>query len=212
MGRGKFITIEGGEGAGKSTQARRLAEQLEQSGHDVLVTREPGGSERAENIRTFLLSERGKDIGAFAEAILFSSARDNHLDETIRPALTAGKWVVCDRFADSTRAYQGAGNLEPQLIETLEKIIVGETAPDLTVIIDLAADEGLKRARERQKASGGEIDGFESRPITFHDRLRQAFLQIAKDNPERCIVIDGAADENAVAAAIWAGVEERLQI
>jgi dTMP kinase len=212
MDRGKFITIEGGEGAGKSTQARRLAEQLEQAGHNVLVTREPGGSKRAEEIRTFLLSERGKDIGAFAEAILFSNARDDHLDKAIRPALTAGKWVVCDRFADSTRAYQGAGSLEPHLIETLEKIIVGGTAPDLTIIIDLPADEGLKRARERQKAIGGETDGFESRAITFHDRLRQAFLQIAKDNPERCIVIDGAADENAVAAAIWAGVEERLQI
>jgi len=211
MDSGKFITIEGGEGTGKSTQARRLAEQLERGGRDVLVTREPGGSERAETIRAFLLSDRAKEIGAFGEAILFSAARDDHLEEAIRPALKAGRWVVCDRFADSTRAYQGAGSLEPHLIETLEKIIVGETAPDLTIIIDLPADEGLTRARARQKETGGETDSFESRAITFHDRLRQAFLEIAKAEPERCVVVDGSGDEDAVAAAIWARVEERLQ-
>ena len=210
MARGKFITIEGGEGTGKSTQARKLAERLEQAGLDVLVTREPGGSERAEKIREFLLSDKAKIIGPFAEAILFSAARDDHLERAIRPALAEGKWVVCDRFADSTRAYQGAGALSEELIEQLELLVVGETRPDLTLVIDLPADQGLERARARAKESGSKTDGFEARAITFHDRLRQAFLEIAKNEPERCTVIDGSLDEESVAAAIWQAVEERL--
>ncbi len=211
MARGKFITIEGGEGTGKSTQLHRLAERLEQAGHAVLATREPGGSERAEKIREFLLSDEAKDIGPFAEAILFSAARDDHLETAIRPALGEGKWVVCDRFADSTRAYQGAGSLDPKLIDVLERLVVADTRPDLTIIIDLPAEEGLKRARERQRESGGETDGFETRAITFHDRLRQAFLEIAQNEPERCAVIDGSRGEEAVAEDIWKTVEERLK-
>ena len=210
MTRGKFITIEGGEGTGKSTQARRLAERLEQAGHSVLVTWEPGGSERAEQIRNFLLSDKAKDIGPFAEAILFSAARDDHLEKAIRPALADGKWVVCDRFSDSTRAYQGTGTLDKKLIQQLEQLVVDETRPDLTLVIDLPADEGLNRAKARAQESGAKTDGFESRAITFHDRLRQAFLQIAEAEPDRCAVIDGSGDEESVAAAIWASVEERL--
>ena len=210
MARGKFITIEGGEGTGKSTQAQLLAEKLERTGRGVMVTREPGGSERAEHIREFLLSDEAKDIGAFAEAILFSAARDDHLETAIKPTLKAGKWVVCDRFADSTRAYQGAGALDDDLIEALERIVVGQTVPDLTLIIDLPAEEGLKRARQRAKESGAPTDGFEARAITFHDRLRQAFLEIAAAEPDRCALIDGSRDQEGVAEAIWNAVETRL--
>ena len=210
MASGKFITIEGGEGTGKSTQARLLAEKLEQNGLSVLNTREPGGSERAEHIREFMLSEKAEDIGVLAEAILFSAARDDHLETAIKPALKAGKWVVCDRFADSMRAYQGAGALDDDLIEALERIVVGQTVPDLTLIIDLSAEEGLKRARERAKVSGAPTDGFEARAITFHERLQQAFLEIAAAEPDRCMLIDGSRDQEGVAQTIWNVVETRL--
>ncbi len=211
MVRGKFITIEGGEGTGKSTQAQRLADHLEARGRDTVVTHEPGGSENAEEIREFMLSDKAADLGAFAEAIMFSAARDDHLEKIIRPALVRGSWVVCDRFADSTRAYQGGGDVEPKLIEALERVVVAETMPDLTIILDLPAEEGLKRARQRQNDNSAETDPFEARAITFHDRLRRVFLDIAEADPERCVVIDVARDKDAVAEDIWAAVVERLQ-
>ena len=211
MGNGRFITFEGGEGTGKSTQARRLAERLVKTGEETVLTREPGGSERAEQIREFLLSEKGKSIGALAEAILFSAARDDHLEHLIRPALGEGKWVISDRFADSTRVYQGAANLGASLVATLEHVIVGENRPDLTLIMDLPVEKGLSRASERRAENGGALDGFEARSKQFHQTLRDNFLAIAEAEPSRCVVIDADQSEDAVADAVWAAVEERLK-
>lgn len=213
MAKGKFITLEGGEGAGKSTQARLLAERLRERGHKVVETREPGGSEKAETIREFLLSGEAEPYGPAGEAVLFSAARDDHLQQVIRPALERGDWVVCDRFADSTRAYQGAASgMKPGVIEALEQVVVGDTPPDLTVILDLPAGEGLKRI-----AAGGEggapqaPDRFESMDLRFHEALRRSFLDIAREEPARCAVVDARQPESAVAEAIWDAVMERLQ-
>jgi len=205
--RGRFITLEGGEGAGKSTQARLLAEALGQRGVDALVTREPGGSPLAEEIRGALLSGAVAPLGPAAEAIMFSAARIDHLDRTIRPALAAGRWVISDRFADSTRAYQGVlGDLAPGFVRELERVTVGETRPDLTLILDLPADVGLERARARSSAA----DRFEAEGQSFHERLRDAFLAIARDEPTRCVVIDADQEVERVAADIWREVEDRL--
>src|SRR5205085_2396239 len=154
-------------------------------------TREPGGSPGAEALRQLLLSGGAKPYGPFAETVLFFAARDDHLCETIRPALARGRWVLCDRFADSTRAYQGVlGNVAPDLIRTLERIVVADTRPDLTFILDLPAVEGLKRA----KARGAAADRFESEELAFHERLRHAFLAIAAAEPHRCVVVDASRD------------------
>jgi dTMP kinase len=205
--RGRFITFEGGEGVGKSTQIRRLAETLESRGIDVVTTREPGGSPGAEVLREVVLSGAARPYGPFAEALLFAAARDDHLDVTIRPALSAGKWVLCDRFADSTRAYQGvAGKVDADLLRTLERLIVGDTKPDLTLILDLPVAEGLKRVRAR----GGEPDRFESEGLVFHERLRRAFLGIAEVEPQRCVVVDANRQEDDVAADVLRAVQERL--
>jgi len=206
--RGRFITLEGGEGAGKSTQARLLAEALRARGCETIVTREPGGSPRAEKIREAILSGLVAPLGPVAEAMMFAAARIDHLDHTIRPALARGAWVVCDRFSDSTRAYQGAlGAVDARLLGALERIAVGQTRPDLTLIVDVPADMGLARARAR---ASGAPDRFEAEGLAFHESLRRAFLDIAAGEPERCAVVDGACDEQAVAAAIWRIVEERL--
>jgi dTMP kinase len=205
--RGRFITFEGGEGVGKSTQIRRLAETLRGRGIDVVTTREPGGSPGAELLREVVLSGAARPYGPFAEALLFAAARDDHLDVTIRPALAAGKWVLSDRFADSTRAYQGvAGRVDADLLRTLERLIVGDTKPDLTLILDLPVGEGLKRVRGR----GGELDRFESEGLVFHERLRRAFLGIAQAEPQRCAVVDANRPEDAVAADVLRAVDERL--
>lgn len=213
MAAGKFITFEGGEGAGKSTQAALLAERLNETGHETLVTREPGGSEKAEQIRAFLLSGQARGFGPLGEALLFYAARDDHLEKTIRPALEAGNWVICDRFADSTRAYQGAAaGVGPLLLGTLERVVVGDTRPDMTIILDLPPEEGLRRAA-RAAASGDEAgtpDRFESMDIGFHRALRQAFLDIAAEEPERCVVIDALEPASAVGEAVWEAVVERL--
>ncbi|WGD31382.1 dTMP kinase [Ancylobacter sp. WKF20] len=207
-GHGRFITFEGGEGAGKSTQVRRLAARLGELGIPVVVTREPGGSPGAEAIRHVLLAGAAKPLGPLAETALFAAARADHLDSTIRPALAQGTWVLSDRFADSTRAYQGAsGRVAPELIESLERITVGETRPDLTLILDLPAEEGLARAAAR---SGVGADRFESESITFHRTLRDSFLAIAAREPARCAVIDAREPPDHVADAIWRVVEERL--
>jgi dTMP kinase len=205
--RGTFITLEGGEGAGKSTLARALAARLEDHGKTIKITREPGGSLRAERIREAILSGQVKRFGAFAEALMFYAARADHLAATIRPALSRGDWVICDRFSDSTRAYQGAlGRIDPAALTTLERIIVDGTRPDLTLMLDIPPEIGLARARHR-RAEGETADRFESEAIGFHRRLRQAFLDIAAAEPNRCIVIDAACSPADVEIMAWHAVE-----
>lgn len=206
---GRFITFEGGEGAGKSTQVRRLREKLAELGIEAVATREPGGSTGAEIMRHLILSGAAKPLGPLAEAALFAAARADHLDATIRPALARGAWVVCDRFADSTRVYQGVlGNIDPRLIAALEEVTVGETRPDLTLILDIPAEEGLSRATAR---SGSGADRFESEGVGFHRSLREAFRALAENEPQRCVLIDARPDADTVTDAIWTAVQERLR-
>jgi dTMP kinase len=206
--RGSFITFEGGEGAGKSTQVRRLADRLAASGRRVVTTREPGGSPRAEAIREILLSGRARPLGALGEAYLFSAARIDHLAEVIEPALAAGSDVLCDRFADSMRAYQGAaGGLDVATIDALERAAVGDRQPDLTLILDLPATVGLARVARRHE---GGADRFEADTLAIHEARRAAFLAIAGEHPERCVVIDANRDADAVAADVWRAVAGRL--
>jgi dTMP kinase len=208
--RGKFITFEGGEGTGKSTQAGMLAQRLETYGLAVQLTREPGGSPGAEIIRHVLLTGAAKPLGADVEAMLFAAARDDHVQCTILPALRSGKWVVCDRFADSTRVYQGIlGQVDQKLINVLERVSVGELSPDLTVILDLPVQVGLERAKQRRGSA--RADRFEGEGVEFHQKLRDAYLDIAAHEPDRCVVIDTTASKDIVADAIWQAVESRLQ-
>ena len=210
--RGVFITFEGGEGAGKSTQVGRLARTL--GAHTVTTTREPGGSVRAEEIRAALLAGVAKPYGPFAEALLFSAARIDHLDRLIRPALASGEIVLCDRFMDSTRAYQGAaGGLDAAAVTALERVVVGPTRPDLTLVFDLDPEIGLARARARAAGQGGGQGGpdrFEAEALAFHARLRDAFRAIAEAEPARCVLIDAARDPDAVAEAVRQAVAARL--
>jgi dTMP kinase len=209
-GRGRFITLEGGEGAGKSTQAKLLAQRLEGMGISVVVTREPGGSPGAEWLRDFILSGEAAPFGPAGEAILFSAARIDHVDHTIAPALARGAWVISDRFADSTRAYQGAaGKLDPALIASLERVAIGDVRPDLTLVLDLAPNRGLARAAAR-RGKKKKADRFEREGEAFHEALRQAFLDIARAEPRRCAVIDADRPAQEVEQAIWASVCERL--
>jgi len=209
--RGKFITFEGGEGTGKSTQAAMLALRLESYGLGVQLTREPGGSPGAEIIRHVLLTGAAKPLGADVEAMLFAAARDDHVRCTILPALRSGKWVVCDRFADSTRVYQGIlGDVDQRLINVLERVSVGELSPHLTVILDLPVQVGLERAKERRGAA--QADRFEGEGAEFHEKLRDAYLAIAVREPDRCVVIDATASKEIVADAIWQMVQLRLQL
>jgi len=206
---GRFITFEGGEGSGKSTQAGILANRLTRAGRKVLATREPGGSPAAEEIREALLSGRVWQFGPFAEALLFSVARADHIEHAIGQALVEGKWVVCDRFLDSTRAYQGATAGVPKgLINALERFTVGNLLPDITFILDIPAEQGLARAAERR--SGTAPDRFESQELLLHERVRRAFLDIAEEEPERCIVIDASQPEAMVAEDVWEVVLQRL--
>jgi dTMP kinase len=207
--RGRFITFEGGEGAGKSTHARLLARRLEALGIEVVLTREPGGSVGAEIMRHVILSGAAKPFGPSAEAILFAAARDDHLNQTIRPALVRGAWVICDRFADSTRVYQGVlGEVDINLIKALERIIVGEDKPDLTIILDVPAEQGVERAAERRGEAAA--DRFEAEAIEYHTQLRTAFLTLAVREPDRCVVIDTTLPRPEVADRIWREVEARL--
>lgn len=207
--RGRFITFEGGEGSGKSTHARLLADHLNAVGIEVVLTREPGGSPGAEIIRHILLSGVAKPLGAETEAILFAAARDDHVRATIRPALEAGKWVICDRFIDSTRVYQGVlGKVDAKLIRSLERVTVGAAMPNLTFLLDVPAKIGLARATHRRGA--GTIDRFESESIEFHEELRRAYLALADNERKRCIVIDGRAPRDVVSERIWTTVEQRL--
>jgi dTMP kinase len=204
---GRFITFEGGEGSGKSTQAKRLAERLKLRGHEVVLTREPGGSPGAEAIRHLLLNGIAKPLGPEAETFMFAAARDDHVATMIRPALDRGAWVVCDRFIDSTRVYQGSlGNVDQRLIRALERLVVGETMPDLTFIMDVPPEIGLARASER----GHGVDRFEAEHVEYHRLLREAYREIAEREPDRCALVDGTASADAIAVRLWMLVSERF--
>jgi dTMP kinase len=204
---GRFITLEGGEGAGKSTQVKRLAAALGQKGITVLTTREPGGSPGAEEIRGLLVNGAPGRWDALTETLLVYAARADHVKCTIGPALLAGQWVVCDRFTDSTYAYQGAGRgLARETIRRIDSVVLDDFTPDFTLILDLDVETGLARAGKR----GAAESRFENFGRDFHERLRQGFLDIARRNPDRCLVIDAAQDEDTVAAAIWAAVMRRF--
>lgn len=209
---GRLITFEGGEGGGKTTQLLRLAKRLGRAGIRVTTTREPGGTPVAEAIRKFLLSGAAKSLGPEAEALLFAAARADHLDKLIRPALTNGTWVLCDRFTDSTRAYQGAAGVDPALIEALERITVWPTRPELTIILDLPVEIGLVRAAARAAASDIVPDRFERDEVAEHRRRRQIFLEIAAAEPDRCVVVDASRPENEVAEIIWRAIGDRFAI
>ncbi|QUS39988.1 dTMP kinase [Tardiphaga alba] len=207
--RGRFISFEGGEGAGKSTQIRLLADRLDTAGTRVIVTREPGGSPGAEIIRHVVLSGVGKMFGPEAETLLFAAARDDHVHSVIAPALEQGIWVLCDRFSDSTRAYQGRlGNVSPELMNAMERVTIGRLKPDLTVMLDLPVEIGMARAMARR--GNDAPDRFESEGVDFHQGLRDAFRQIAADDPDRCVVIDASRDVKSVASAVWLAVLKRL--
>ena len=214
MARGKFITLEGGEGVGKSTQARLLAEHLRSHGQDVVVTREPGGSPLAERIRDLVLDPATPPHSQLAEALLFHAARADHLDALVRPALDRGQWVICDRFFDSTRVYQGTvGGLERRVIDALDEIVVAGTVPDLTEVIDLDPAVGMARAQSRRvggMASPAPADRYEARAADYHERLRDGFLAIAQTEPMRCVLVDGLQSVDALARDIAGHVDARL--
>lgn len=210
MAYGKFITFEGGEGSGKSTQAQRLARSLERQGHATLVTREPGGTPFAEQVRGLILDPGVAAHDPLSEALLFYAARADHLAKVIRPALAAGTWVLCDRFSDSTRVYQSiAGGLPAAVVDTLQQLVVAPTFPHLTCILDLPAEEGLRRAGLRRSATAGS-DPYEARTLAFHRTLRDGFVAVARAEPVRCVLIDATGDEAAVADRVWAAVATRL--
>lgn len=204
-----FITFEGGEGTGKSTHASLLAARLRSFGISVSQTREPGGTTGAEIMRYILLSGAARPLGPNAEAMLFAAARDDHLTTLIRPALARGKWVVCDRFADSTRIYQGVvGKVDQRAIRAMERIIVGDTRPDLTFILDVPPKEGMRRAAHRRGT--GDADRFEAETLIFHQKLRDGFLTLAANEPERCVLIDATLPKDDVAAQIWRVVTKKF--
>jgi dTMP kinase len=204
---GRLITFEGGEGAGKSTQVSILVERLRNAGRHAIATREPGGSPAAEDIRETLLSGKVKQFGPFAEALLFSIARADHIDTVISDSLARGQWVVCDRFLDSTRAYQGAtGGVPAPVISALERLTLHGVMPNLTIVFDIPVEEGLARMARRR----GAPDRFESQDVAQHERIRKAFLDIAEEEPGRCVVIDARKPEALVAEDVWEAVAERL--
>ncbi len=202
-----FITFEGGEGTGKSTQVRLLAERLQSAGRKVVVTREPGGTPQAETLRSLLVSGDTDSWSAEAEALLNYAARDSHLNAVIRPALLDKAIVLCDRFMDSTRAYQGfAGACTFRLLDELERSIVGDTRPDMTLMFDLNPVVGLERARSR---GAGAEDRFERKGLAFHQRLREGFMEIAKADPKRCRIINATESIEAVSKSVWAAYNGR---
>jgi dTMP kinase len=208
-GRGRFITFEGGEGSGKSTQIRRLADRLNAAKLRTIVTREPGGSPGAEIMRHLVLSGMGKLLGPDAETLLFAAARDDHVRTVIRPALNQGIWVLCDRFFDSTRAYQGSlGSVPAGVINAMQRVTIGDLKPDLTVILDLPVEVGLQRAAARR--GSGVPDRFEAEDLQFHQGLREAYRKIAADDPSRCVLIDADADPDAVAGRVWSALRDHV--
>jgi dTMP kinase len=207
MQRGRFITIEGGEGTGKSTQIKRLAAWLSPRVGEVVATREPGGSPGAEAIRELLVNGPPEKWSSLTETLLMYAARRDHIERVIEPALSRGAWVICDRFHDSTRAYQGvAGGADPVLIRALEDHVIGALIPDLTLVLDLPVEAGLARAAARGEGEGR----FEAKGVAFHQRLRQAFLDIATREPERCAVVSADASIEDIAGQLAAVVTERL--
>lgn len=208
-GRGRFITFEGGEGTGKSTQIKKLADRLSAAKLRTLVTREPGGSPGAEIMRHLVLSGMGKLLGPEAETLLFAAARDDHVRTVIEPALNQGAWVLCDRFADSTRAYQGSlGSVPVALINAMQRVTIGDLKPDLTIILDLPVEIGLQRAAARR--GSGTPDRFEGENLKFHQGLRDAYRKIAADDPARCVLIDANSDPDTVAGRVWTALCDRL--
>ena len=206
---GKLITLEGGEGAGKSTQVTRLASALERGGLAVVTTREPGGSPAAERIRKLLVEGEPGSLAPMTEALLHFAQRAEHIEKTIRPALARGAWVVCDRFADSTMAYQGYGHgLGRKPIQSLYRVVCGDLAPALTLIFDVPVETGLARAAARR----GVETRYERMDTGFHERLRRGFLDIAKREPKRCAVIDATQDVDAVTAEMLKTVGRRLKV
>ncbi|MEA2909969.1 MAG: dTMP kinase [Bradyrhizobium sp.] len=206
---GRFITFEGGEGSGKSTQIKTLAERLNGAELRTIVTREPGGSPGAEIIRHLLLSGMGKLLGPEAETLLFAAARDDHVHAVIEPALYLGIWVLCDRFYDSTRAYQGRlGKVDPGVLNALQRVTIGDLKPDLTIILDVPVEVGMQRAAARRGA--GAPDRFEAEDVKFHEGLRDAYRQIAAAEPQRCVLIDANAAPGVVAARVWTAVRDRF--
>jgi dTMP kinase len=214
-GQGLFVTFEGGEGTGKSTQIRLLADRLRRRGVDVLVTREPGGSPGAEAVRHVVLSGAAEEYGTRMEAVLFAAARNDHVEEIIRPALATGAVVLCDRYMDSSRVYQGiTGNLEPAFVQNLERVAINGLVPDCTIILDVPATEGIRRARQRTNAVGvpAEPDRFEKEELDTHEKRREAFLDIAEADPLRCRVVDASESPEAIAEKVLAIIEPLLPI
>ena len=209
--RGRFITLEGGEGVGKSTLARALKASLEARGRTIVFTREPGGTPGAEALRKLILTppEEVAPWGPLTEALMFYAARRDHLDKLIRPSLNAGAWVICDRFSDSTRAYQAAaGGVTATEIDALERAVVGDAGPDLTLILDLP----LTASRDRISSRATKADAIESRGSGYHERVRQAFLDIAKADPKRCVILDASLPPEALAEAALKAMDARLGV
>ena len=210
---GKFVTLEGGEGAGKTTQIKLLADALTAAGIEPVVTREPGGAPSAEVIRKLLVEGDVQRWQPMTEALLHYAARVEHVSETIKPALAAGRWVISDRFADSTVAYQGYGHdLGAAVISQLHKMALGGFQPHLTIILDIAVDEGLARAGLRLAEKDNGEDRYERMDRAFHQRLRDGFLDIARRNPERCAVVDATKDADAVHEWIRTLIHNRLGV
>ena len=212
MARGFFITFEGGEGAGKSTQIERLAAKLRDKRYNIVVTREPGGSPGAEAVRHVLLSGAAEPFGPEMEALLFAAARSDHVEQVIRPAVERGAVVLCDRFLDSSRVYQGVtGNLDPDFMAAVERVAINGMMPDLTLVLDLDPEEGLRRATARRGQETA--DRFEKETVEVHRRRRSAYLAIAASEPDRCVVIEAArpaeAVEHDVTAAVFSALETR---
>jgi len=209
----RFITFEGGEGVGKSTQVKRLLQNLQRHSIEVVRTREPGGTPKAEAIRSFILQGRSESWGAGGEAVLFAAARLDHVNQLIAPNLRNGVWVLSDRFHDSTRAYQGlTGGVDDKLIDALEILALDGHTPDLTIVLDMDPVAAFKRVADRAVEDGLELTGdrFEKEEIEWHKRLREGFLAIAAANPDRCVVISAEQSEDALEAAIWDAVSARF--
>lgn len=204
--RARFITFEGGEGVGKSTQVKRLVASLSRHSIPAVRTREPGGTDKAEAVRAFILQGRSEAWGPGAEAVLFAAARLDHVHELIAPNLDAGRWVISDRFSDSTRAYQGlTGGVDGRLIDALEVLALDGNKPDLTIVLDMDPEAAFRRVLERETeavlAETG--DRFEKEDLEWHRRLRDAFLAIARNNAERCVIIPANQTEDALEQEIW---------